>query len=193
MGRIADMATEDQNNGSTEDTSGQEQQEEQQQAPTDDTSGNGEQQQPNTDTVSKDAKLPDDHPVVKQLKADKDKLTAVRAELAEVRAKAANVSKLEQELQARPTTEALETLQTRYDRLESFLQAVGGPLSRALDSRTFTKQLFESDEDVTDLVKAWNRANPSATSQALSSAAAEPGKSKVNPNDLIRAAMRGSK
>jgi DNA repair exonuclease SbcCD ATPase subunit len=181
------MATEaEQQDGSTEDSSGEEQQDQQQQT-TDDTSGNGEQQQV-TPPVDKSAKLPDDHPVVKQLAADKAKLAAARSEIAELRAKSADVTKLEEELGKRPTTEALETLQTRYDRLEGFLQAVGGPLGKALDSRSFTRDLFETDKDIEDLVKAWNRANPSATSTALGASPADPGKGKMDPNTLLRIA-----
>lgn len=189
------MATEE-NNGSTSDTEGQEPQG-QQQDPTGDTSGNGDQQPPadqDKPVVTKDTKLPDDHPVVKQLKADKDKLTAARAELAEVRAQATKATQLQEELDKRPTTEALETLQNRYDRLEAFLVAAGGPIGRALDSRTFSRELFETDKDITALVKEWHRANPSATSSALASAAAGDGKpGEASPNDLIRAAWKGSK
>lgn len=181
------MPTEDQqNNGSTEDSSAEDQQQDQQQETTDDTSGNGDQQQ--AQTVDKSTKLPDDHPVVKQLAADKAKLAQARTEIAELRAKSATVTKLEEELEKRPTTEALETLQTRYDRLEAFLTEVGGPLSKALDSRTFTRDLFETDKDIAQLVKDWHKANPSATSSALGSGAAAPADKKPNPNDLIRAA-----
>lgn len=176
--------------GSTEDTSGQEQQD-QQQATTEDSSANGSQQQSTTDepqVVSKDAKLPDDHPVVKQLKSDKDKLAKANAELAELRAKSADSTKLEEELAKRPTQEALDTLQTRYDRLEAFLVAAGGPIGRALDSRTFTRDLFETDKDIDALVKDWHKNNPSATSTALGGGASDQGKSKQDPNALIRAA-----
>lgn len=185
----------EQQNGSTEDTSGQEQQG-QQQAPTDDTSGNGEQQQQanqeqQSQVVSKDAKLPDDHPVVKQLKADKEKLAKANTELAEARAQAGKVTKLEEDLGKRPTTEAMETLQTRYDRLEEFVLAVG--LGKALDSRTFTKDLFESDTDINTLVKQWHRDNPSATSEALGNGpAGETKGGKQDPNALLRAAFNGS-
>lgn len=181
------MATEEQQNSSTEDISGQEPQD-QQQAPTGDTPGNGEQQ-PVTDekpTVTKDTVLPDDHPVVKQLKDDKAKLASVRQELTEARAQAANVTKLQEELDKRPTTEALETLQTRYDRLEEFVLAVG--LGKALDSRTFTKQLFESDADVAQLVKDWHKSNPTATSTALGGSAGGQGTPKHNANELLRIA-----
>ena len=181
------MATEsqDQQDGSTEDSSGEEQQGQQQQT-TDDTSANGSQQQ-----VTKDTVLPDDHPVVKQLKDDKAKLASVRTELAEARSQAAQATKLQAELDASPTAEALATLQTRYDRLEAFAQAVG--LGKALDSRTFTRDLFESDTKVEDLVKAWNRDHPTATSTALGSAGSASTGSKQDPNDLLRAAFKGSK
>lgn len=182
------MATEaEQQNGSTDETSGQEQQG-QQQATTSETEGNGEQQQASTDEP---IRLPDDHPLVKTLTANKQTIASQKTELAEARSKAAKATQLEDELKARPTTEALETLQTRYDRLEGFLMAAGGPLSKALDSRTFSTRLFESQDKIDDIVKDWQRANPTDTSKALSSAASEPGKGKVNPNDLLRAAIGG--
>lgn len=169
---------------STEETSGQAQQD-QQQSSTTETAGQEQQQ---ARTPEKPVVLPDDHPLVKTLATQKTTIAAQKTELAEARAQAAKVTKLEEELGKRPTPEVLETLQTRYDRLEGFLQAVGGPLGKALDSRTFTRDLFETDKDIADLVKEWNRANPSATSTALGSAAASPASKKADPNALIRAA-----
>lgn len=169
---------------STEETSGQEQQSQQQES-TDETSGQDQQQ---ASTSEKPAELPNDHPLVKTLATQKATLASQKSEITELRAKSAKVTQLEDELKARPSQEAVETLQTRYDRLESFLQAVGGPLGKALDSRSFTTKLFESDEDVKDLVKQWHQDNPSATSTALGSSAAAPGKAKVDPNVLLRAA-----
>jgi len=167
----------------------------QQQQTTDETSGNGSQQQAEgqqqTTTNTEPVKLPDDHPLVKTLATQKQTLATTRTELAEARAQAAKVTQLEADLQKRPTTEALETLQTRYDRLEAFLQAAGGDLSTALDSRTFTKDLFESDKDIADIVKDWHKAHPTATSQALGSGAAAPAAGKVDPNSLLRAAFNG--
>ena len=80
-----------------------------------------------------------------------------------------------------------DTLQTKYERLEAFLVAVGGPLGKALDSKSFTKDLFESDTSVEELVDAWNKNNPSHTSSALGATAGE-GKSTTNINDLLRMA-----
>lgn len=183
------MATEE-NNGSTEGTSGQEQQG-QQQDPTPGTGANeGQQQAP---AINSKTRLPDDHPLIVSYGEVKEKLAKQATELAEAQANSAKASKLQQELDARPTPEALAALQTRNDRLEEFLQAVGGPLGRALDSRSFTRDLFESDKDVKDIVKDFLKANPTATAAALGSAAAAPGAGKANPNDLIRAAFNGSK
>lgn len=179
------MATEEQGNGSTEETSGQEQQG-QQQGTTGETSGNGAQQP----VIDDSTQLPDTHPLVKSLGTLRAEIATQKTELTEARAASAKATKLEEELAARPTAEALATLQTRYDRLEAFLQGAGGDLGSALDSRTFTRQLFETDDKIEDIVKAWNKAHPSATSQALASAAAAPGgNGKVDPNALIRAAM----
>lgn len=182
------MATESTTStASTEETSAQEETG-QQQATTEETSGNGEQQQTGTSTTQEPAKLPDDHPLVTTLNRLKSETAAQKTELTELRAKSKQVTQLEEDLKKRPTPEALETLQTRYDRLEAFLQAAGGPLGKALDSRSFTRDLFETDKDIEDLVKAWHRSNPTATSTALGSAG-ETGKAKVNPNDLLRAAL----
>lgn len=172
-------------NGSTPETDGQEQPG-QQQATTPETGGNGEQQP--ASTPEKPIELPDDHPLVKTLASQKQQLAASKTELAELRAKSAQVTQLEDELKARPTKEAIETLQTRYDRLEAFLQAAGGPVGKALDSRTFTRDLFETDKDIAALVKDWHKANPSATSTALGSASASPAPGKVDPNVLLRTA-----
>lgn len=159
-----------------------------QQQTTPEPGGNGTP--PEASTPTEPVKLPDDHPLVKTLAANKDKLSTQATELQELRAKSAQVTRLEEELAKRPSTEAITTLQTRYDRLEGFLQAVGGPLGKALDSRSFTRDLFESDKDIATLVKDWNKANPSATSAALASTAGASG-TKVDPNTLLRAAYNG--
>ncbi|QIN93831.1 scaffolding protein [Microbacterium phage Alakazam] len=181
----------DTQNSSTEETSGQEQQGQQQQT-TPETGGNGQQQEAQQPTITDETRLPDTHPLVKAYRAQLEenrKHSATKAELAEANARAKKVTELETELGNRPTQEALDTLQTRYDRLEAFAQAVG--LGKALDSRTFTRDLFESDKDIETLVKDWNKANPSATSQALGGKAGEQSSTKANPNDLIRAAWNG--
>lgn len=174
---------------STDETSGTGTQD-QQQTTTPETGGTGESQPV---TIDDSTKLPETHPLVKTLAAQKEKISSQTAALAEANANSAKASKLEQELAARPTTEALETLQNRYDRLEAFLVAAGGPLGKALDSRTFSKDLFESDKDIKDLVKDWHKANPSATSTALSNGPAGDAAGKQDPNTLIRAAFNGSK
>lgn len=186
------MATENQNNSSTDETSGQEQQGQQQENQAPET-GTENQQQTEQVKIDDSTKLPETHPLVKAYRAtlEENRKNSVSAtELAEARAQAKKVTDLEKQLGERPTTEALETLQTRYDRLESFLQSVGGPISKALDSRTFTRDLFESDKDVKDLVKEFNKANPSATSTALGSSGARPSGTTVEVNDLLRAAAR---
>ncbi len=186
------MATDNSTNSttdSTDETSGQETQD-QQQATTPETGATGEQQQ-STDTVTIDdsTKLPETHPLVKTLASNKTQISDLKRELAEARTHSGQATKLQEELDKRPTQETLDTLQTRYDRLEAFAQAVG--LGKALDSRTFTRDLFESDKDIAELVKEFNKANPSATSTALGSAAAAPAEGKVDPNKLIRAAFNG--
>lgn len=189
-GRTGEMPTENENNSSTSETGDQESQG--QQSTTPETGGNGSTQESGTSTEEQ-IKLPEDHPLVKTLAANKTKIASLNTELSEARAKSAKVTQLEEDLGKRPTQEALDTLQNRSDRLEAFLQAVGGPLGKALDSRTFTRDLFETDKDIDQLVKDWNKANPTATSSALASGAAAPAEGKVDANTLIRAAFSGSK
>ncbi|QKY80242.1 scaffolding protein [Microbacterium phage Leafus] len=184
------MPTEQQENGSTGETQDQEQQDQQQQT-TPETGANGSQQQVE---ITDDTQLPETHKLVKALAALKTKNASQATELAEARASAGKATKLQEELDARPTAEALATLQTRYDRLEAFLLAAGGPISKALDSRTFTKSLFETEDDIEALVKQWHKDNPSATAAALGGGGPEgQGKPKHDPNDLIRAAFKGSR
>ena len=179
----------EQNNGPDVETTptGPDSQEPQQQT-TPESGGNGTQ--PQEPTATDETRLPDTHPLVKAYRAQLEenrKNTVARTELAEARAQAAQATKLQDELSKRPTQEALDTLQTRYERLEAFAQAVG--LGRALDSRTFTRDLFESDKDVATLVKEWNRANPTATSAALGSTTTDDhGTGRVDPNVLLRIA-----
>ena len=179
--------TQEQQNGSTDETSGQEQQD-QPQATTDETSAKGEQQPV---VIDDSTKLPETHPLVKTLATLKENAKKASTELAEANARAAKATKLEEERDARPTQEALDTLQTRYDRLEAFATAVG--LGKALDSRTFTRDLFESDKDVADLVKDWNKEHPTATSTALGGTTTTSAEGKQDPNKLIRAAWNGGK
>lgn len=162
----------------------------QQQDPTPGEGGNGGQQQPEPQAkpaepvITKDTKIPDDHPLVKALAKANQKV----AELDEARAQAAKATQLEEELSKRPTTEAMDTLKNRYDRLEAFLTEAGGPLSRALDSRTFTRRLFETDDKIEDIVQQWRKDNPTATSSAAAAAGGNSPTGKVDPNELLRAA-----
>lgn len=111
----------------------------------------------------------------------------------ETRSARGRITTLEAEVaDLKPKAEMTDAIQTRYDRLEAFVQAAGGSLGKALDSRSFTKALFESDEDVAEIVKRWSQANPSATQQALSSTAAQTHGGRPSLNDAIRAA-RGNK
>lgn len=176
------MATESQEQGTGDNVN--EPEEANKQDPTPESGGNGDQ--PKTPVIDKTTKLPDDHPLVTAHATVKDKLAAAATELAEARAQSKKATELQAELDKRPSQEALDTLQTRYDRLEAFAQKVG--LGKALDSRTFTRDLFESDKDLDDLVKEWNKANPSATSQALGGKAGGEASPKHNPNDLLRIA-----
>lgn len=102
---------------------------------------------------------------------------ALKEEVAKLTADVANFKEVESERDA---------LQAKYNRLEEFLLTVGGDISKALDSRSFTKDLFESDKDIKEIVESWNKANPSAVGSALSGSSQSNGKPTMN--DLLRAA-----
>lgn len=103
----------------------------------------------------------------------------------------ARVAELETQVtELGPVKETLDAVQHKYDRLEEFLSAAGGPLSQALDSRSFTKALFESDKPVGEIVSEWNKANPTDTARALGHSSHGGGTGKTDINDLLRAAAR---
>lgn len=149
---------------------------------TSETEENGTQQESNT--TQQDTRLPDDHPLVKAYTSSQEQLRQLKG------THQTKVQELETqvtELTAKATS--AESVQAKYDRLESFLTSLGGPISKALDSKSFSVALFESDTDVKDLVAQWHKDNPSATSAALASG---PGKESTSKNmsDLLRAAAR---
>uniref|UniRef100_A0AAU6R5X7 Scaffolding protein n=1 Tax=Micrococcus phage Olihed TaxID=3092209 RepID=A0AAU6R5X7_9CAUD len=101
------------------------------------------------------------------------------------------VTELETEITTLKTkAETVDSIQHKYERLEAFLQSAGGALGRALDSRSFTEALFESDKDVADIVADWNKNNPSNTSTALGAGAAQPSPKGPTMNDLLRSASK---
>jgi hypothetical protein len=151
---------------------------------TDETSGQDQQNDKQSPPEAKPEETKPD-PRLKTLRADLNKKQQEFISASSERdALKAEVAKLT------PVQETLDAVQTRYDRLESFLQAVGGPLGKALDSKSFTTQLFESDKDINDIVKDWNRANPTATASALGSGGAAPAAKAPGINDLLRAAVK---
>lgn len=134
--------------------------------------------EPTTET-----RLPDDHPLVKTLATQKE-------ELKQLRPSATKAAELETKVTELTTkAEMADTVQAKYDRLESFLSAIGGPISKALDSKSFTTALFESDTDVAELVTKWHKDNPSATSSALQSGSGQTVSAK-DMNALLRQAAK---
>lgn len=103
----------------------------------------------------------------------------------------AQVDKLKADLStATQSTEQLQAVQRKYDRLEEFLAKSGSPLGKALDSRSFTSRLFETDDSISDLVKSWNASNPSPTNVALGSSTAPQRGGKPDMNTLLRQAAK---
>lgn len=135
-------------------------------------------------TGQQEERLPDDHPLVKAYAGTQDKLRQLKD------SHQTKVQELESQVTTLTTkaTEA-DAVQARYTRLESFLTALGGPVSKALDSKSFSTALFETDTDVTELVAQWHRDNPSATSSALNSGSGSTASSK-DMNALLRQAAK---
>lgn len=168
---------------STEETSGQEVENNTDTSDTtSETEENGTQQE--SSASQQDTRLPDDHPLVKAYASTQDQLKQLKG------THQSKVQELETqvtELTAKAT--GADALQARYDRLEAFLTSLGGPISKALDSKSFSASLFESDTDIKDLVSQWHKDNPSATSAALNSSAGTKGPAK-DMNELLRKAAR---
>ena len=130
-----------------------------------------------------ETKLPDDHPLVKTLATQKE-------EFKQLRPAGVRVTELEAQV-AELTTKVgtVDAVQAKYDRLEAFLTGLGGPIGKALDSKSFSTALFETDADIKDLVTQWHKDNPSATSSALNSGAGE-NTTQTDMSTLLRAAAR---
>lgn len=165
--------------------------EDQQQDTSQDSADETSDQEQQSDT-QQDA--PKDDPV----KGLKSALSGARADLNKERKDHGTTKARVTELEAQvadltPKAETTDAIQSRYDRLEEFLQALPGPLGKALDSKSFTKRLFESEDKIEDIIKDWNKANPTATSSALGAGGAAPSSTPVDPNKLLRAAFNGSK
>lgn len=160
-----------------------------------DTDQNDQPNQPDPDTTTGSSQDTDDQ---QESAKDTDKSDevdhnkqALLADLHKERSKRqslkAEVEKLTADVASHKEVQAeLDSYKARYDRLEQFLLAAGGNVSKALDSRSFTKDLFESDKDIAELVDTWNKSNPSAISGALAGS----GQNENQPtlNDLLRAA-----
>lgn len=151
---------------------------------TSETEGNG----PTAPAKPEEQTLPDTHPLVKAFEAQKEELKNLKTAGQQSKDKTtADLATATAELTS--TKDELTALQGKYTRLEEFLTKLGGPLSRALDSKSFTTSLFETDTDVAELVTKWHQDNPSATRTALGGTSAEPGKGS-DINALLRAALK---
>lgn len=171
----------------SQDETSEDQQQDTSQDSTDETSDQEQQ----SDTQQQDAASQED-----PTKGLKSALSGARADLNKERkdhkATTARVTELEAQVNdLTPKAETTDAIQSRYDRLEAFLQALPGPLGKALDSKSFTNRLFESEDKIADILKDWNKANPSATSVALGGGAGATSEKKSDMNELLRAAARG--
>ena len=142
-----------------------------------DTSKSTDNQDSNEDTNKSDEVDYNKQALLADLHKERSKRQSLKAEVEKLTADVADYKEVKTEL---------ESYKSRYDRLEQFLLAAGGNVSKALDSRSFTKDLFESDKDIAELVESWNKSNPSAISGALSGSGQD--ENQPTLNDLLRAA-----
>lgn len=142
-----------------------------------DTSKSTDNQDSNEDTNKSGEVDHNKQALLADLHKERSKRQSLKAEVEKLTADVADYKEVKTEL---------ESYKSRYDRLEQFLLAAGGNISKALDSRSFTKDLFESDKDIAELVESWNKSNPSAISGALSGSGQD--ENQPTLNDLLRAA-----
>ena len=131
-------------------------------------------------TSGSQEKDPAKESLLADLRKERDRRQALQAEVDQLKADTTAATQVKDELTA---------VQAKYDRLESFLSAVGGPISKALDSRSFTEKLFGTDTEIDQLVSDWHKSNPSAVSSALAGSA-NPATGAPSINDLLRAAAK---
>jgi len=83
-----------------------------------------------------------------------------------------------------------EAVQRKYDRLEGFLTKVGGPFAQALDSKSFTQALFETDTPVEELATQWAKDHPTLTTQALGAGTGPVAPQQPTISELLHAAIQ---
>lgn len=119
--------------------------------------------------------------LLRDLYSERNKRKELKAKLDELTQKSEEMSTLSAEH---------ESLKAKHARLEAVLLVSGSTMARLLDSRSFSERVFNSDENVEDIIADWYKANPSNTSNALKSAGDVPREQKTSMNDLLRAAAR---
>ena len=124
---------------------------------------------------------PQHEALLKDLVKERKSRKALQAKLAELESNQSDLTK---------QAEALTALQTKYDRLEAFLTAMGGEISELLDSRKFSTALFDSDTKIESLVADWRKAHPTIATRALSASSSSGDKDEPSMNDLLRAAIQ---
>ena len=82
----------------------------------------------------------------------------------------------------------LEAYKRKLSRMESLMAATGSDIRGILDSRSASQRLWETDDDVRDIIKDWYQANPASVSRALNAGSSGDSGTKVTINDLLHAA-----
>lgn len=118
--------------------------------------------------------------LLKDLYSERDRRKTLQAENEKLKATANTINEAKENQAA---------TQHKYDRLESFLLALDKDISAALDSRSFSKQLFETDTPIKDLVDTWNKQHPSQTAKALNATPAKEKEQENTISDLLHAAI----
>lgn len=119
--------------------------------------------------------------LLKDLHDERSKRRDLQTKLEEAQTQIERLGELESQL---------EKVSSQFKRLESVVVMAGGSLGRILDSRSFSQRIFETDDNVEDIIAEWNKANPSATHSALSSGGGSTTAGTPSMNDLLRAASK---
>lgn len=102
------------------------------------------------------------------------------------------VDKLSTDLaEALKDKDKLDTLSKRHTRLEALLAAEGSQFAELLDSKKFTSKLYETDDDVAEILKDWLKTKPkTAIDTALQANSTSPS-TGAKLGDILRAIANG--
>ena len=141
--------------------------------------------EPEENSGKEEKSEPEPTPVDHNKKALLADLYKERTARKELQSQLSDVTKQLEELTG--ASEELEALTKKYQRLEQFILGSNTDIGKALDSRTLTQRLFESDDEIDSILQDWHKDNPTTTSRALTGSN-DSSPSAPSVGDLLRVA-----